>query len=289
MGRYSLVVVNRNEKSRHIINVYDLEKKEYKQSVHIRDIDAFTSGFSSSFDFIKYLNEKGIIKFSDASIFIVSKYQGKEFYYKTIFNSNKINDIAKTVKAGYLDATSDGYSDVVTYFYDHIKEEKFQKSIENAVTIPSSLKIAMLQYIEILNNTNKEKIDFEDLEEKNRLYWKINEELKRYKTFRGVHIFIEQYKKYGFVAKKIQTYNQDIETHIYESQSKETTNLKVMTQKMEKDNDDDFKLKVISNVEDYNREYDKFLSEEEYIDAYGDDKEEEYVLTKGAKHDKHTK
>ena len=289
MGKYSLVVVNKNEKSRHIINVYDLEKKEYKQNVHIKDIDAFTSKFSGGFDFIKYLNEKGIINFSDASVFIISKYQGKEFYYKTIFNSDKINDIARTVRAGYLDATNEGYSDAIEYFYNHVKEKKFEESIENAVTIPSTLKIAMLQYIEILNNADNEKGSLEDLQEKNRLRWKINEELKRYKTFRGFYIFVEQYKKYGFVKKPVLKYNDEMDEHNHELQKKETVNLKTTMQEPLKNDDDDFKSKVISNVDDYNREYDEFLSEEEYRDAYGADKEEEYVLTKGAKHDKHTK
>lgn len=289
MGRYSLVVVNRNEKSRHIINVYDLEKKEYKQNVHIKDIDAFTSKFSSSFDFIKKLNEEGIINFSDASIFIVSKYQGKEFYYKAIFNSDKIHDIAKTVKAGYVTSMHDGYNEAITYFSGHVKELNFQQSIENAVTIPAGLKTSMLQYIEILNNEEKGKSSFEDSEEKSRLRWKINEELKRYKTFRGFHIFIEQYKKNGFVAKPVRRYNEEIEEQIYEPKKTEATRLKAVPQEPIENNEDDIKSKIISNVDDYNREYDEFLSEEEYADAYGENMVEKYVLTKGAKHDKHTK
>ena len=126
MGRYSLVVVNKLNNLKQIINVYDLEKKEYKEKVHMKDIDAFTSTFESSFDFVKYLNEKNIIDFSDATFHIVTRYNGIDYYFKVIFNSDMIHNITKTVTSGYLDSTSEEYKNMLLYFYEHIKEQLIQ-------------------------------------------------------------------------------------------------------------------------------------------------------------------
>lgn len=266
MGKYSLIVVNNEDKSKHNINVYDLEKKEYKEKVHIKDIDAFTSKFDGDFDFIKYLNKENIINFSDASFYVVSKYKEKDFHFKVIFNSEMINDVAKTVKTGYIDSTKQGYSDIKGYFYNNISENNFIESIKNTSYITSNFKNIIIRYIELVNKVKDRE---EQLDEERILRWQIDEELKRYKTFRGFHLFIEQYKKYGYVKAPIKKYDD----YYFE----QCDDVKVKNRPTEKPKfeieQEESTIKTISNVDDYNKEYDEFLSEEEYADAYGDDEE----------------
>lgn len=279
MGKYSLVVVNNENKIEQTIDVPDLEK-EYSAKVHIKDIDAFTSTFQGGFAFIRYLKEKGIINNSDVTFHIVSKFKGEKLHYKVIFNSNMIESVAKSVKAGYLDATKEGYREILTYFYKHTEETKFQESINNAPTINTTVKNLMGQYIEI---SNREKFQTEELEEERRLKLQIEEELKRYKTFRGVYLFIEQYKRYGFV-KPYRKYDEQVDYLAYEqanmlAKTSGSVQHSIMTS--------DESKRGIFNVDDYNQEYDEFLEPEEYEKAYGT--EDGYVYTKGVKHDKYTK
>lgn len=277
MGRYSLVVVNKLEKLSQIINVYDLEKQEYSEKVHIKDIDAYTSQFSGSIDFINHLNQKGIINFTDATFYIVSKYKNQDLHFKVIFNSEMIYNVAKDVKAGHLNSTQEGYSEILAYIYDHIKETRFQESIRNAVTINTSVKNLLLRYIDFVN---KEKNREEDFQEERKLKLEVETELKRYKTFRGIHIFVEQYKKYGFVEAPNYRKNQRLERQIYEQQYIEENKTRAVQRQTVEDSLEESTTKVISNVDDYNKEYDEFLSEEEYENAYGANEEETIVYYK---------
>lgn len=263
MGKYSLVVVNNEDKSKHNISVYDLEKKEYKEKVHIKDIDTFTSKFNGDFEFIKYLNEANIISFSDASFHIISKYNGNDLHYKVIFNSEMINNVAKTVKAGYIDSTKEGYSDIRNYFYNNIRENNFIESIKNTSYITTSFKNIIIRYIEL---ANKEKDREEQLNEERVLKWKIDEELKRYKTFRGFHLFIEQYKKYGYIKAPVKKFYD----YYLEQYNDDVKVVKKSIKEPQAVLEEESITKIISNVDDYNKEYDEFLSEEEYADAYGD-------------------
>lgn len=264
MGKYSLVVTNNKDKSSHNISVYDLEKKEYKEKVHIKDIDAFTSKFNGDFDFIKYLNEENIINFSDASFHIISKYKETDFRFKVIFNSEMINNTAKKVKAGYIDSTKEGYNDIKGYFYNNIRENNFIESIKNTSYITTSFKNIIIRYVELVN---KEKDREEQLNEERILKWQIDEELKRYKTFRGFHLFIEQYKKYGYVKAPVKKYD----NYYLEQYNDDVKVVNKSTKEPKVELEEESTTKIISNVDDYNKEYDEFLSEEEYADAYGDE------------------
>ena len=141
----------------------------------------------------------------------------------------------------------------------------------------------MLRYADFINQ-NKTRED--EFEVGHLLKWKIDDELKRYKTFRGFYIFVEQYKKYGFVEKNYQRYRGIIEEE--NTREQETKIDKHNVIQYQNTESDEFRPKIISNVDEYNKEYDEFLSEEEYADAYGTN-DEEYIYTKGVIHDKYTK
>ena len=282
--KYSLIVKNKDTGSKKVLSVFDQETYQMKDKVYLKDIDIFTSHFRSKESLTNYLNEKGLIDFYNASYYIVSKYNGRELYFRVIINSEEIERVAKKVKAGYIDTSDKSYAETLTYIFDEMSHDNFKESIPNGKTLQPTLRSDIYKYIDLPSEKTMEE---EQLERE--LKFKIYEEIKRYKTYRGLYIFLEEYKKYGFVKKREEyqgnqeIYNQiEIENEMNSQEPKK--NSKNESQKKteyKKDPSADSIVKVFhQSAEEYNKEYDEFLSDEEYADAYGGTEAAGYVYKK---------
>ena len=86
---------------------------------------------------------------------------------------------------------------------------------------------------------------------------------------------MEKYKRYGYVDRPDYSYNNDKEKNVVESNNIVQNNNVVGSTKEP--------VELIASADDYNQEYDEFLTEDEYSDAYGDGNATQYI--KGARHD----
>jgi len=271
VGRYSLVEINRNnEFERHFIKFYCEELGKDISSVRLQDIDCFTSSFENSSEFENYLRKNGMGHYDTSRYCIVTTYDEKEYYFKVIFNSPVISRIANKVNASYV-TVDDDYRSVIDVFRSYIREPKFLESVINTTYFKKKFKDKIVRYIELVNNNQK---DYDEFEEERKLWLEISEEFKRYKTFRGLYLFIEVYKKYGYVEKN--EYHNNNKEQVENTNNNNTNQSKMVGS--------DIKVEpMISNADDYNKEYDEFLSDEEFNDAYGEGNATQY--TKGARHD----
>lgn len=272
MGKYSLLAIDRTTNSERIIWLHSKEKDKEIEKFNLSEIDCFTSSFNGELAFNKYLREQGIETFDNVRYCIVTTYDKKDYYFKVIFNSQLINNVSKNVKAGYI-SVDDNYRDVINSFYSNIDSKSFQESIENTNYIKGNLKQKIIKYISIRSN---EKNHVDEYEEQTRLSFEINEEFKRYKTFRGLYLFLEKYKRYGYVEKpEYSNNNNSMGNNVVESNNIVQNNNVVGSYKEP--------AQLIASADDYNQEYDEFLTEDEYSDAYGEDNATQYI--KGARHD----
>lgn len=257
MGRYSLVVVNKIDNLGHIINVYDLEEKKEKDKVNIKDIDVFTNKYDNNEQMLEDLYKKGIINFYQGRSYIVSRYKEKNIHFKTIFNSKDVLEIASSVNSGFIcNFNTSFYSNMVHELFENLENKVFFDELEQTIYISFSVKSMIVQYRNILL---KEKYHEEDLEEERRLKLQILEELKRYKTFRGMYLFFKEYKFCSYKYRKIRD-EEKVKYIPKEATYKE-------------------KEKGFRDVDLYNQEHEEFLSEEEYNDAFGQEDKSDLQFT----------
>ncbi len=281
--KYSLMVKNKDNGVEKIIPVFDQEMYKMKEKVYFKDIDIFTCDFVNKDALTQYLIEKGLIDFENASYYITSRYDGRDLHFRVIFNSEEIKRVAKKSKAGYIDTSDKSYSETLDYIFSEMSNENFKESIKNGKTIQPTLRSDMYKYTEL---PSYKRVEDEQLERE--LKFKIREGIKRYKTYRGLYIFLEEYKKYGYVkAKENYQDNQNIYEQMYieeelrKQEQQQTTQKTEETPKYKKDPSAEEPLKQIhQSAEEYNQINDEFLSEEEYKEAYGGDEASGYVYVK---------
>ena len=262
MGKYSLIVVNKDDNSEHIINIYDSEKKEKKSKVHIKDIDNFTSQFMDSNQMLSKLKDDEIIDFSNGFCYVESQYKNKEIKYKAIFSSKFINKVSQSVVSGYICPNQiEGYGTFINEFLTSLKDDSVMMVVFKSIYFVDANKELFRKYVTIKKQLENGTNDNELLNEAQILRFKIIEELKRYKTFRGLYLFTEEQKKFG---------------------NKPRTNKNLVEPVIQKTSEYVEKPLGYRDVDMYNQEYEEFLSDEEYDDAYGSGGNQ-YI--KGARHD----
>jgi len=271
MGKYSLIAVDKNNKSEHIISVYDSEKREMKKSVHIKDIDAYTSKFFDAQNLLYRLHEDEVINFTKGHFYIESTYKNTTIKYKVIFNSKMIQSVTGHVRAGHICLNEvevldgvENYRDLVKDFLKSLTDENVLDKVRNSIYFVKANKDIFSKYSVIKKQLEVGVSDSELFTEEQRLRTKIIEELKRYKTFRGLYLFDQEQKRFAHVG------------NIQRNNLPEKIEIKTNVEYEEKP-------EGYRDVDLYNQEYDEFLSEEEYADAYGGESPTQYV--KGAKHD----
>lgn len=238
------------------------KKKEKRSKVHIKDIDNFTSQFMDSNQMIYNLKKSGVIDFSSGNCYIESQYKNKEIKYKAIFSSKFITKVSKSVVSGYICPNEiEGFGTFIGDFFDSLKDEFVMSYILKSIYFIDDNKDLFRKYISIQKQLENGTNDNELLNEAQRLRFKITEELKRYKTFRGLYLFTEEQKKFGSKPK----HNQNI-VEPFNQKTPEYVE----------------KPLGYRDVDVYNQEYEEFLSDEEYDDAYGSGGNQ---YTKGARHD----
>lgn len=260
MGKYSLVVEDTLHHTSKIIDVLDLETKEKRKKVHIKDIDYMTSSFKDKDDLLNHLYNEGIIDFSFGNTYIVTTYKEHEIYYTNIYNREDVKCVSAKVKAGFVDDKDSQYQQTVKVFWNLMQDSSVKEKIAQTKYINKSLKDKLLRYIETMS---KEIFKKEELLEQQALLKDIKKELSRYKTYRGIVLLIATYHN---------EYKRKYKPKI-DNQKKEKS-------KISKISENEFQAQIqkyeqmrnllngMTDTERYNREYDEFLSDEEYEEAY---------------------
>ncbi len=278
MGKYRLIAIDSQNNSEHIIHVYNQETGKYEESVHIKDIDNLTSQYLDDSNFIADLNAQGITNFTKGTTKIVSKFKEKDLCFKTIYHSKLIESCAKEVKHGFIQV---GDNDAYDLFYAEFMEKlktnsNFRKAIETTKYINPTVKMLFLNYYLTLSQD----INEEELQEQQKLKIAIANEFKRYKTFRGLYIFMDECKQNKKLSVAHKNVNKLIEKPVERMKSYEEVHPI---------------NEGLSAVDRYNQMHEEYLSEEEYDVAYGDNGEYEgnsakpYMKKKGVHNDKYTK
>ena len=251
---YSLIPASKNGNEKRV-PVYSSRYAEDKDKVNIWDIDRITSLYSTKEAFMEYLRSEGIIDYTYGYTYIMRTYKEKELKYKNIYNSKLINDCSNNVIDSKIDVSKvpeyqDYFNKVSTLL---MKDEKFRNELGNTVSINNSLKEILLNYYQ---ESTKEHIGYmeEDLVTKYR--YEMTTTLREYKSFRQMYVFVEEYlkppKTYTKPKKsepKKKKYSTTIQSNIpYEIK---------------------FNYADLAELNHGNREYEEFLDEEEYEDAYG--------------------
>lgn len=251
---YSLIVADKNGNER-IIPVYSNRYKEYKDKVNIWDIDKLTSSYSTREDFIEYLRNEGIIDYNYRYTHIMSIYNEKELKYKNIYNSKLITDCSNNVVDSKINVSKvPEYQEYFNKVIQLLKKDKnFREKINETPSINNSLKEVLFKYYDEMTN---ERIGYmeEDLVEE---YWReMVLKLKEYKNFRQMYVFVEEYlkpPKTYIKPKKSEPEKKKYNTTIQSNIPYEIT----------------FNYADLAEFNHGNREYEEFLDEEEYEDAYG--------------------
>ena len=259
MGKYSLVVEDTLKKLKKIIDVVDLDDKKIKAKVNIKDIDCVTSSFESKDKFLEYLCDKGIIDFHFGNTYIVSIHKGIEQKYDTIYNNDSILYLTTKVKKGFIcDKSSNNYQSNLNDFIAVIDSCKYQAEIEKSRYINRSYKDKIIRYMTLKSKSLESE---EEMNELNFLLDDIKQEASRYKTYRGIVLFLKTYnlsldRMYVGTKKDVKK-KEAVKTII--------TNRERLLEQYEQARN---LINGMTDTEAYNQKYDEYLSEEEYEWAY---------------------
>lgn len=252
MGKYSLIVENTLNNKKYTINVFELESREWKSKVHIKDIDNWTSSFEDKDAFLKYLYDEGIIDFRFGNTYIITKFKDNDIYYKNIYHSKTIGSTSLKVEGGFIDTNDCAlYSTTVEKFFALMEDIAFDQKLGLTKYINPTLKTLIKNYRELKKT---EIFEIEQLEQQQYLLQAIKNECRRYKTFRGIVLFLTEYQK-EYEPRYVPRKKDTMDSFINKQKNIVNTYQNNLEEK-------------ISGVERYNREFDEFLSEEEYKEAY---------------------
>lgn len=261
MGKYSLIVKDKENNNLKIIPVTDLKRQEKRNFVNMNDIDYWTSQFTDKYSFMEHLYNNGIIDFKTGNAYIVTHLNDNELVYKCIFKDEKINKISQNVLGGEIQRLdSDCCKDIIKKFFDLMEQSDFIPKIEATKYITQTLKDLIQKYHNIYNRTN---YTAEEVEEFNNIKEEIYKCFKRYKNFRGLVLFEKEYDniyKYQNIQKSVSVKPKPKK---FKLSTKEEINK--IAEKYSRSCD---KQRGMTRTEAYNREYDEFLTEEEYENAY---------------------
>ena len=132
----------------------------------------------------------------------------------------------------------------------------FRKAIEATKYINPTVKKLFLNYCLTLSQD----INEEELKEQQKLKIAIDNEFKRYKTFRGLYIFMDEYKNKKKLSVALKSVNKLIEKPVERMKSYEEVHPI---------------NEGLSATDRYNQMHEEYLSEAEYNIAYGDNGEYE--------------
>ena len=254
MMAYSLIAVSKNGDEKRI-PVYSSRYNIDKDKVNIWDIDKITSSYSTREDFMKYLRSEGIIDYTYGYTYIMRIYKEKESKYKNIYNSKLINDCSTNVVDSKIDVSKvpeyqDYFNKVTTLL---MKDGNFRKELEKSYIINSSLKEILINYYQESITEHVGCME-EDLITKYR--YEMTTTLREYKSFRQMYVFVEEYLKPPKTYIKPKKNEPEKKKYSTTIQSNIPYEIK-------------FNYADLADLNHGDREYEEFLDEEEYEDAYG--------------------
>lgn len=250
MGKYSLIVKNTLDNSIHYINTMNLDTLKWEKNVNLKDIDYWTSQFPDKFSFLENLYNLGIIDFKYGNTYIETIYGGRDYHFKNLYNNSKLNDIASSTENGEI-KNQELADEQIKEFFALMARENFMNKLDQTKYMTKTIKRKLINYMETASSA---KIRPEEICKMQILYFDIRKEFMRYKSFRGMILFMNEYElEYN--------YRFDRTKHpVTQKKSSIIDNVKP------KDFLNDMQDSI--ETERYNQQYDEFLSEKEYNEAY---------------------
>lgn len=195
-GRYEIIAIDWNDNQNiYTIPFYDRKTKESFYKLPLYYVDATLLSYPSKREFLKTLVEKNILPHEMFSLKI--RYvHNKEYRYLSLLEYNHVNayiaSLALKKDSDQVDVTIPEVTAFSSVILNYMKDPNLKETLEHDNHIPYHIRTSVARYQEL---NQKNFLSPEESNELKQIKETVLKVLRRYKDFRGLRIFDEQYRK----------------------------------------------------------------------------------------------